>query len=183
MVSDEQEALKWTSRPELKTFQILADDLATVSLNQTEILWDKPTIVGACILDLSKKFMYAFHYKTMKQNFDCKLLYSDTDSFVYEVQTEDFYADIDSKQLRQQFDFSNFPKNHPQNDGSNAKVTLKFKVEMAGRTVSEFVGLKSKLYWIKLSEGKYFFILTNFFFCMYYKEKTWEDLIDGSVFF
>ena len=85
MVRDEQEALKWTSRPELKTFQILADDLATVSLNQTEILWDKPTIVGACILDLSKKFMYEFHYKTMKQNFDCKLLYSDTDSFVYEV--------------------------------------------------------------------------------------------------
>ena len=37
-----------------------------------------------------KKFMNEFHYKTMKQNFDCKLLYSDTDSFVYEVQTEDF---------------------------------------------------------------------------------------------
>ena len=34
--------------------------------------------------------MKEFHYKTMKQNFDCKLLYSDTDSFVYEVQTEDF---------------------------------------------------------------------------------------------
>ena len=55
MVRDEQKSLKWTSRPELKTFQILADDLATVSLNQTEILWDKPTIVGACILDHSKK--------------------------------------------------------------------------------------------------------------------------------
>ena len=155
MVCDEQEALKWTSRPELK---ILADDLATVSLNQTEFLWEKPTIVGACILDLSKKFVYEFHYKTMKQNFDCKLLYSDNDSFVYEVQTEDFFADIESKQLTQLFDFSNFPRNHPQYDGSNAKVTLKFKDEMAGRTVSEFVGLKPKLYSIKFSEGKYFFI-------------------------
>ena len=65
--------------------------------------------------------MYEFHYKTMKQNFDCKLLYSDTDSFVYEVQTEDFFADIESKQLTQLFDFSNFPRNHPQYDGSNAK--------------------------------------------------------------
>ena len=44
-VRDEQETLKWTSRPELKTFQIIANGLATVSLNQTEILWDKPTIV------------------------------------------------------------------------------------------------------------------------------------------
>ena len=90
MVRDEKEALKWTSSPELKTFQILADNLAAVSLNQTELLCDKPTIFVACILDLSKKFMNEFHYKTMKQNFDCKLLYSDTDSFVYEVQTEDF---------------------------------------------------------------------------------------------
>ena len=54
LVHDEQEALKWTSRPELKTFQIIANDLATVSLNKTEILWDKSAIVGACILDLSK---------------------------------------------------------------------------------------------------------------------------------
>ena len=99
----------------------------------------------------------------MKQNFDCKLLYSDTDSFVYEVQTEDFFADIESKQLTQLFDFSKFPRNHPQYDGSNAKVTLKFKDEMAGRTVSEFVGLKPKLYSIKLSEGKYFFIYSLVF--------------------
>ena len=90
MVRDEQEALKWTNRPELKNFQRLADDLAAVSLKQTEFLWDKPTIVGACILDLSKKFMCEFHYKTMKRNFDCKLLCSDTDSFVFEVQTLDF---------------------------------------------------------------------------------------------
>ena len=118
-----------------------------------------------------KKIMYEFHYKTMKQNFDCKLLYSDTDSFVYEVQTEDFYADIESKQLKQLFDFSNFPKNHPQYDRSNAKVTLKFKDEMAGRIVSEFVGLKPKLYSIKLSEGKYFFILASFSFARITKRR------------
>ena len=90
LVRDEQEALKWTSRPELKTFQVIANDLATVGLNQTEILWDKPTIVGACILDLSKKFLFEFHYKIMKHNFDCKLLYSETDALVYEVETERF---------------------------------------------------------------------------------------------
>ena len=48
---------------------------------------DKPTIVGACILDLAKKFMFEFYYKVMKTNIDCNLLYSDTDSFLFEVRT------------------------------------------------------------------------------------------------
>ena len=75
MVRDEKEALKWSSRPMLKTFQILGDNLARVSLNQTEFLCDKPTIVEACILDLSKKIMNEFHYKTMKQNFEQTALF------------------------------------------------------------------------------------------------------------
>ena len=65
---------------------------------------------------------------------------------------------IESKQLKDMFDFSNFLKNHQQNDETNAKVRLKFKDDMAGRTVSEFVGLKPKLFSIKLSESKHFFV-------------------------
>ena len=152
--------MKRTRKPELKTLQIIAHYLATVSLNQTEILWDKSTIVGACILDLSKKFVIEFHYKTMKHNFDCKLLYTDTDPLVYEVRKENFFVDIESKQMKEMFDISNFLKNHQQNDETNAKVRLKFKDEMADRTVSEFVGLKPKLYSIKLSEGKHFFVFS-----------------------
>ena len=54
---------------QLKSFKILGEDLATINSNQTESLWDKPTIVDACILDLSKKFMSDFHYNTMKKIF------------------------------------------------------------------------------------------------------------------
>ena len=49
----EEETLKWTDRPEYKSSKIISEDLVTVSLEQLEILWDKPTIVGACILDLA----------------------------------------------------------------------------------------------------------------------------------
>ena len=156
LVRSEEEALKWTSVPELKSFKIIGEDLATVSLNQTEIVWDKPTIVGACILDLAKKFMFDFHYNTMKKHFICNLLYSDTDSFVYEIRSNDFYADLQKKPaIKDLFDFSNLPAEHELYDGSNARVTLKFKDEMGGKLISEFVGLKPKLYSIKLSDGKY----------------------------
>ena len=76
---------------------------------------------------------------------------------IYEVQTEDFFVDIESKQLRDKVDLSNFPKNHQQNAETNAKVTLKFRDEMGGQTMSEFVGLKPKLYSIKASEAKHLF--------------------------
>ena len=152
----EEETLKWTDKPEYQSSKIISEDLVTVCLQQSEILWDKPTIVGACILDLAKKFMFEFHYKVMK-NFDCNLLYSDTDSFVYEVRSRVFFAEIQKKkQVADQFDFSNFPPEHPLYSRDNARATLKFKDEMGSRPIAEFCGLKPKLYSIKLAEGKTF---------------------------
>ena len=54
----EEETLKRTEKPEYQSSKIISEDLATVSLHQSKILWDKPTIVGACILVLAKKFMF-----------------------------------------------------------------------------------------------------------------------------
>ena len=154
LARSEQETLKWTSAPQMKSFKIIYENMATISLNQIEIEWYKPTIVGACILDLSRKFMLDFHYNTMKEHFNCKLLYSDTDSFVYEIFSNDFFADLKQKStVKDLFDCSNFLTNHEMYDQSNARVTLKFKDEMVGKTISEFVGLKPKLYSIKLADG------------------------------
>ena len=47
LARSEDEALKWTCTPQLKSLKIIGEDLAAISLNQIEILWDKPTIVGA----------------------------------------------------------------------------------------------------------------------------------------
>ena len=154
LARSEEETMKWTSAPQMKSFKIIDENLATISLNQTEIEWDRPTIVGACILDLSKKFKYDFHYNSMKKHFNCKLLYSDTDSFVYEIFSNDFFADLKRKTtVKDFFDFSNFPTNQEMYDQSNARVTLKLKNEMGGKMISEFVVLKPKLYSIKLADG------------------------------
>ena len=54
---------------------------------------DKPIIVGQAILDKSKELMYEFYYDYLQPKYKdkLKLLYMDTDSFVLEIETDDFY--------------------------------------------------------------------------------------------
>ena len=83
----------------------------------------------------------------MKKEASCHLLYSDTDSFIYKVQTGNFYDDLSKNpNLIAHFDLSNLPKNHPLYDRSNEKFVLKFKDEIVGAPIEEFCALKPKLY-------------------------------------
>jgi len=106
LVRSYEEALQCTDKFYMKSFTIFNEKLAAVTFAETCFTWDKPILVGAVILDLAKAFMYDFHYNTMKHAFqDVKLLYSDTDSFVYAVTTKDLPNDLGA--LQEKFDFSN----------------------------------------------------------------------------
>ena len=88
--------------------------------------------------------MYEFHYKYMKNKFDVKLLFTDTDSLVYEIKAEDVYEDFYlDKNL---FDLSDYPLHSKFFDPVNRKVIGKIKDELKGKIISEFAGLKSKMY-------------------------------------
>ena len=92
----------------------------------------------------------------MKENFACKLLYSDTDSLTYAIMTEDLYADLkNNPTLSKEFDFSNYPKESSLYNPTNKKKVLKFKDELAGSVMTEFVGIKSKMYSI-ITAGMFF---------------------------
>ena len=110
-----------------------------------------------CILDLSKTLMYDFHYNFIKQKYGdkAKLLFTDTDSLMYEIQTEDFYKDI-STDVKRRFDTSDYPPNHPSGipSGFNKKVLGMFKDEAGGKVIDEFVGLRAKLYSYKILSVK-----------------------------
>ena len=110
--------------------------------------------VGVAVLDLSKFHMYNFYYNVLKQRYggNCRLLYTDTDSLVVDVSTEDVYEDFRQEDMKQHFDFSEYPKDHPNYDPTNAKVLGKFKCETNGVPMSEWVALKAKMYAFKVGE-------------------------------
>ena len=126
-------------------------------MKKISLKFDKPVYLGMCILDLSKTLMYDFHYNYIKKKYgdNAKLLFTDTDSLMYEIKTEDFYKDI-SGDVKDRFDTSDYPPNHPSGIpiGVNKKVLGMFKDEVAGRCIEEFVGLRAKLYSYKMFEGE-----------------------------
>ena len=109
-----------------------------------------------CILDLSKTLMYDFHYNYIKRKYGgkAKLLSTDTESLMYEIETEDFYKDI-SADVKDRFDTSDYPSDHPSGIPSrfNKKGLGMFKGEVGGKVIDEFVGLRAKLYSYKMFEG------------------------------
>ena len=88
--------------------------------------------------------MYEFHYKYIQSKYGIKLLFTYTDSLVFEIKTEDVYEDF--YQDKNLFDFSNYPLHSKFFDPVNKKVIDKIKDEFKGRIISEFIGLKSKMY-------------------------------------
>ena len=80
------------------------------------------------------------------------MLFTDTDSLVYEIKSEDVYEEFfKHKDL---FDFSNYPKDSKLFDPTNKNVIEKMKDEFGGVIVDEFVGLKSKKHSMKKIDGK-----------------------------
>ena len=126
-------------------------------MKKTRLVFDKPVDLGMCILDLSKTLMYDFYYNYMRQKYgdNAKLLFTDTDSLMYEIKTEDFYKDI-SADVEHRFDTSNYPSDHPSGipSGFNKKVLGMFKDQTGGEIIDEFVGLRAKLYSYKMFEGE-----------------------------
>ena len=87
------------------------ENLFAINRIKEELVLNRPIYVGMAILDLSKLFMYDFHYNYMLKKYDrknIKLMFTDTDNLFYEIKTDDVYEDLlKDKEL---FDNSNYPK-------------------------------------------------------------------------
>ena len=157
LVNNKKQAEKLSAKPNYKHCNIFSEDLVAIHMKMTKLDFDKPVYLGMCILDLSKTLMYDFHYNYIKKKYEdkAKLLLTDTDSLMYEIQTEDFYKDI-SGDVKDRFDTSGYPSDHPSGifSGFNKKVLGMFKDEVNGDIIDEFVGLRAKLYSYKMFEGK-----------------------------
>ena len=157
LVNDIDKAKKLAAKPNFKHLNIFCEELIAVHMKKTSLIFNKPVYLGMCILDLSKTIMYDFHYNYIKEKYgnNAELLFTDTDSLMYEIETGDFYKDI-SEDVKDRFDTSDYPPNHPSGipTGCNKKVLGVFKDEAAGRIMEEFVELRAKLCSYKMFEGE-----------------------------
>ena len=126
-----------------------------MKMKKTEVRMNKPVYLGQAILDISKTLMYEFWYDYIKPKYsdNVRLCYMDTDSFVMDIKTDDFYKDI-SNDVDKWFDTSNYDKNdnRPLEIGKNKKVIGKFKDELGGKITNEFCALRAKTYSFKLDD-------------------------------
>ena len=154
LVTSEKQMIKISSKPTFVSSKIFDENIVAVRRVKESLLMNKPIYVGMSILDISKSLMYEFHYNHIKAKYGSKarLLFTDTDSLCYEIETKDVYEDFWSN--KHLFDFSGYDKGSKYWDDTNKKVIGKFKDETDGVPIVEFVGLRSKMYSFEKRDGK-----------------------------
>ena len=154
LISTPERFQKCVNSPTYKARHIINENLVGVEKEKAVLELNKPIYMGLSILDYSKVHMYSFYYDVLKPKYqdDIKLIYTDTDSFVIQVMTDDLFQDF--KDLSDYMDFSDYPKSHPNYDASNKKVLGKFKDELSSKIMTHFIGLKPKSYAFKVQGDK-----------------------------
>ena len=124
-------------------------------MKKTKVKMNKPIYLGLSILEISKMLMYKLWYDCMKPKYgnNVKLCYMDTDSFIMNIKTNDFYEDI-ADDVNNRFDTSNYEVNRPLPMRKNKKVIGLMKDELGGKIITEFVSLMPKTYSYLTDNGK-----------------------------
>ena len=96
MISLDKVPQKLAAKPNYDHCTIFDENLIAVHMKKTKLYFNKPVYLGLSILDLSKSFVYDFHYNYIKTKYgdNAKLLFTDIDSLAYEIKTKEFYKDI-----------------------------------------------------------------------------------------
>ena len=176
LVRDPQALERAAKQPTYRLHRNIHENLVSIERWRDTVLLDKPIYIGASVLELSKLHMLNFHYDYIKEKYPGNksiLGFSDTDSLLYKIETEDIYRDM--REDIEHFDVSNYPDDHRifERDVINApgtpehgmpdlakikelkemnqKVVGKWKDESAGEAILEFVGLRSKAYAYRLA--------------------------------
>ena len=123
-------------------------------MGNIKAVMNKPVYLGQAILDLSKTVTYEFHYHCMKQKYPegLTLCYMDTDSLIYDIETDNFYKDI-AEDVQDKFDTSGYNPDRPLTVGLNKKVIG--EQELGAEIMTEFVTLRPKIYAYKTGSAEF----------------------------
>ena len=108
LVTTDEKRNKLVSEPNYHTTKRFSENLLAIEMKKTKVKMNKPVYLGMSILDISKTLMYKFWYDYIKPKYEdgAKLCYTDTDSLIIHIITEDVFADI-SDDVERWFDTSN----------------------------------------------------------------------------
>jgi len=154
LIHDRVAGIKAASKPTFVCSKIINNDLVMVQNAVKQLRMNKPIYTGFCILELSKALMYDFHYNHVVKQYNNKarLLFTDTDSLCHHIKTADLYKDME--QDLELYDTSNFDKKHSLYSVKHEKALGKFKSETGSKAPLEFVGLRPKMYSLRVIGDK-----------------------------
>ena len=156
LVNNKEAYLRAVMKPNFKSGTLFGPNLMGCEMGKIKVVMNKPVYLWQAVLDLTKIVMYEFHYNYTKRKYtDDKLTlcYMDTDSFIYDIQTDDFYKDI-ANDVESRFGTSDYVPNRPLPIGKNKKVISQMKDELGGGIMSEFVTLRPKMYAYKVESSE-----------------------------
>jgi len=142
------------AKPNFHSRSIFSENLIAVELRKLEVKFNKPIYVGMSILDISKICLYEFHHEYMLPMYrnECKIMYTDTDSLIYYIECDNVYEVM--KRDISRFDTSDYPADNVYGMPlANKKVPGLMKDENNGVIMTEFVGLRAKMYALRV-DGK-----------------------------
>ena len=115
---------------------------------------NKAVYLELSILEISKTLMHEFWYDYIKPKYqnNAKLCYMDTDSFIINIEIEDFYEDI-ATDVEKRFDALNYEVNRSLPKGNNKKVIGLMKDELGEKIMTEFAALRPKTYFYLMDNG------------------------------
>ena len=147
LVTTDKKRSKLVSEPNYHTINLIYENLSIIEMKKTKVKMSKPIYLGLSILEISKILTYEFWYDYMKPKYNdnVRICYMDTDSFIMNVKSNDFYKDI-SDDVDKRFDTSNYEVKRPLPIGKNKKVIGLMKDELRGEIITEFIALRPKTY-------------------------------------
>ena len=147
LVTTDEKRNKLVSEPNYQTIKQFSENLLAIEMKKTKVKMNKPVYLGMSILGISKTLMCEFWYDYIKPKYGnrAKLCYTDTDSFVIHIKTENFYKDI-ANDVKKWFDTSSYDENDERSlpIGKNKNVIHLFKDKLGGKIMKVFAGLRAK---------------------------------------